>query len=103
MGVLDSVKEEIEKVTGWKRPSRGELRNAVKSRKPNAFRFKDDGAVPNNPKLPFILYRSAVRLTDDFDPAAVFEELFAQRLARFLAQWHLRLRALSFASARSAR
>jgi len=77
MGVLDSVKEEIEKVTGWKRPSRGELRNAVKSRKPNAFRFKDDGAVPNNPKLPFILYRSAVRLTDDFDPAAVFEELFA--------------------------
>lgn len=78
MGVLESVKEKIEKVTGWKRPSRGDLRDAVRSRKPNSFRFKDDGIVPNNPKLPFILYRSPVSLADDFDPAAVFEELFAR-------------------------
>jgi uncharacterized protein YjlB len=78
MGVLEDVKEEIEKVTGWKRPSRGDLSNAVKSRKPNPFRFKDDGVVPNNPRLPFILYRSPVNLADDFDPAAVFEELFAR-------------------------
>jgi uncharacterized protein YjlB len=78
MGVLESVKEKIEKVTGWKRPSRGDLRDAVRSRKPNSFRFKDDGVVPNNPKLPFILYRSPVNLADDFDPAAVFEELFAR-------------------------
>jgi len=28
MGVLESVKEKIEKVTGWKRPSRGDLRDA---------------------------------------------------------------------------
>jgi uncharacterized protein YjlB len=76
--MLESLKEVIEKVTGWKRPSRGDLRHAVKARKPNAFRFKDDGVIPNNPKLPFILYRSPVRLTDDFDPAAVFEELFAR-------------------------
>jgi len=55
MGVLESVKEKIEKVTGWKRPSRGDLRDAVRSRKPNSFRFQDDGVVPNNPKLPFIL------------------------------------------------
>jgi hypothetical protein len=52
MGVLESVKEKIEKVTGWKRPSRSDLRDAVRSRKPNSFRFKDDGVVPNNPKLP---------------------------------------------------
>jgi uncharacterized protein YjlB len=76
--MLESLKEVIEKVTGWKRPSRGDLRHAVKARKPNALRFKDDGVIPNNPKLPFILYRSPVRLTDDFDPAAVFEELFAR-------------------------
>ena len=78
MGVLESVKEKIEKVTGWKRPSRGDLRDAVRSRKPNSFRFKDDGIVPNNPKLPFILYRGPVSLADDRDPAAVFEELFAR-------------------------
>jgi uncharacterized protein YjlB len=78
MGMLESVKEKIEKVMGRKRPSRGDLRDAVKSRKPNAFRFKDDGIVPNNPKLPFILYRGPVTLTADFDPAAVFEELFGR-------------------------
>jgi uncharacterized protein YjlB len=77
MGVLESAKERIEKVTGCKRPSRGDLGNAVKSRKPNSFRFKDDGVVPNNPTLPFILYRGPVSLADDFDPAAVLEELFA--------------------------
>src|SRR5262249_9067507 len=78
MGVLESAKEKIEKMTGWKRPSRGDLRDAVRSRKPNSFRFKDDGVVPNNPKLPLILSRSPVSLADDFDPAAVFEELFAR-------------------------
>jgi uncharacterized protein YjlB len=77
MGVLESVKERMENVTGWKRPSRDDLRHAVKSRKPNSFCFKDDGIVPNNPTLPFILYRSPVSLAEDFDPAAVFEELFA--------------------------
>ena len=77
MGVLEGVKEGIEKVTGWKHPSRGDLCNAVKRRKPNSFYFKDDGVVPNNPKLPLILYHGPVSLADDFDPAAVFEELFA--------------------------
>jgi hypothetical protein len=47
--MLESLKENIEKVTRWKRPSRDDLRHAVKARKPNAFRFKDDGVVPNNP------------------------------------------------------
>jgi hypothetical protein len=70
--MLEGLKEVIEKATGWKRPSRGDLRHAV------TFRLKDDGVIPNNPKLPFILYRSPVRLTDEFDPAAVFEELFAR-------------------------
>jgi uncharacterized protein YjlB len=78
MGVLESVKERVEKVTGWKRPSRDHLRRVVRSRKPNSFCFKDDGIVPNNPTLPFILYRGPVSLADDFDPAAVFEELFAR-------------------------
>lgn len=45
--------------------------------KANSYRFKDDGVVPNHPKWPLILYRGAVALPDAFDPAAVFEELFA--------------------------
>jgi len=35
-----------------------------------------DGDIPNNPRLPLLLYPSAVGLAD-YDPAAVFEELFA--------------------------
>jgi uncharacterized protein YjlB len=38
--------------------------------------FEDDGAIPNNPTLPFIHYRSPVRLARAPDPATVFEELF---------------------------
>src|SRR5258705_1294454 len=78
MGMLESLKAEVEKLTGWRRPSPADLRSVVRRRKPNALRFKDDGVIPNNPKLPFIVYRSPVSLADNFDPAAVFEELFAR-------------------------
>ena len=37
--------------------------------------FKDDGAIPNNPELPLLVYRRATTLADD-DPATVFEALF---------------------------
>ena len=40
-----------------------------------ARRLEDDGAIPNNPELPLLIYRQAVSLPDD-DPAAVFEALF---------------------------
>jgi uncharacterized protein YjlB len=78
MGMLESLKEGVEKITGWRRLSPADLRSMVRRRKPNALRFKDDGVIPNNPKLPFIAYRSPVSLADNFDPAAVFEELFAR-------------------------
>jgi hypothetical protein len=76
MAVLESVKERFEKITGWARPSARDLDAALRPRKANTFRFKDDGVIPNNPKLPLVLYRSPVRLSGKFDPAAVFEELF---------------------------
>ena len=48
------------------------------ARKPNLFQFKNDGETPNNPKKwPLVIYRSPVHLRDGFDPAAIFEELFA--------------------------
>jgi uncharacterized protein YjlB len=76
MALLERVKERFEKVTGWARPSGRDLDAALRPRKANAFRFKDDGVIPNNPTLPLVLYRSPVRLSGKFDPAAVFEELF---------------------------
>ncbi len=38
-------------------------------------RLEDDGAIPNNAKLPLLVYRQAVDLPEE-DPAAVFEALF---------------------------
>jgi len=40
-----------------------------------ARRLEDDGAIPNNPELPLLVYRQAVDLPDR-DPASVFEALF---------------------------
>lgn len=47
------------------------------SRVPLTFRFDADSEVPNNPRLPFIVYRGALRLDPTFDPAAIFEAAFA--------------------------
>jgi hypothetical protein len=58
-------------------------------RKPNVFRFADDGVIPNNPQLPFIFYGSPVRVVGAVDPAALFEVLFARNGKTKLA--HLRI------------
>src|SRR4029077_14675151 len=44
---------------------------------PHSLNFKDDGVIPNHPSWPLIIYKSPVRLVSAFDPAAVFEDLFA--------------------------
>lgn len=43
---------------------------------PLAFRFADDGLVPNNPTLPFLVYRGAVDVAGR-DPASAIERRFA--------------------------
>lgn len=48
MPLLEDVKKFAGKVTGRGRPSREAQRGLVRQRKPNTFRFKDDGFVPNN-------------------------------------------------------
>lgn len=40
--------------------------------------FADDGAIPNNPRLPLLLYRGAVDLKGSPDPEAVIETTFAR-------------------------
>jgi uncharacterized protein YjlB len=39
--------------------------------------FKDDGVIPNNERWPLVVYRGAVSLPANRDPAAVIEDLFA--------------------------
>jgi uncharacterized protein YjlB len=49
----------------------------VRAVEPEVHRFADDGAIPNNPALPFLAYAGVVDLAGVRDPAAVFEALFA--------------------------
>jgi uncharacterized protein YjlB len=74
---LEELKKVVESATGIGRPTPREVRTLVRSRKPHAFRFRDDGVTPKNPRLPLVYYRTPVRLDADFDPAAIFEVLFA--------------------------
>jgi uncharacterized protein YjlB len=48
----------------------------AKPKEPLALMFKDDGAVPNNPALPALVYKSAFDPSGSRDPAAAIEDLF---------------------------
>jgi hypothetical protein len=74
MSFLEDVKRMAEKATGWKRPDNPQ--DLLRERKPQIYRFKDDGLIPNHPKWPLVIYKNAVRLPEELDPAAVFEDLF---------------------------
>jgi uncharacterized protein YjlB len=74
MYVLETLKKTLEQVTGVGRPA--SVERLIRRRKAHAAMFEDDGAIPNNSRLPFVHYRSPVRLARARDPAAVFEELF---------------------------
>jgi uncharacterized protein YjlB len=76
MASMEDLKKLAETVTGWARPTPEDLPGLVRERKPLVLRFKDDGVTPNHPAWPMIVFRGAVRLPADFDPAAVLEELF---------------------------
>jgi uncharacterized protein YjlB len=53
------------------------MRAQPKAVEPLALMFADDGAIPNNPYLPFLVYPKAIDLTGRIDPADVIEETFA--------------------------
>jgi uncharacterized protein YjlB len=74
MILLESIKRLAEKATGWRRPD--DPRSLLRDRRPRTYRFKDDGVIPNHPRWPLIIYKSAVQLSQSLDPAAVLEELF---------------------------
>jgi uncharacterized protein YjlB len=78
MYILESLKKKFETITGMAKPSAKSVRESIRERVGHETMFADDGAIPNNPKLPFIHYRTPVALPESGDPAAVFETLFAR-------------------------
>jgi hypothetical protein len=72
--LLEHARKFVEQVTGLGRATRHKINGLVRSRKPAAYRFNDDGLVPNHPRWPLVRYRGAVRLPPDFDPVAVIED-----------------------------
>jgi uncharacterized protein YjlB len=48
----------------------------TKPAEPETFLFSDDGSVPNNARLPFLVYRGAIDLTGTPDPEEVIEKVF---------------------------
>ncbi len=77
MTLLEDVKKSVERITGWRRPSAERLVALPRMPRPQIFRFRDDGMVPNHPYWPLVVLRRAVRLPRTLDPAAVFEDIFA--------------------------
>ena len=75
--LLEDIRKTGERLTGLARPTPRQARALVRARKAWAWRFRDDGLVPNNPRWPALHYRGAVDLEAASDPAAVFEVLFA--------------------------
>lgn len=73
--ILEDAKKLVEQATGWRRPRLADL--TIRNRKPHTRLFKDDGQTPNNPRFAFLHYRTPVALDPAFDPAAIFEVLFA--------------------------
>lgn len=76
MPTLEDLKRYAERATGLRRPGKRKAMDLAQVRKPHAVRFKDDGLVPNHPRRPLVLHRSAVNLDARHDAAAVIEDLF---------------------------
>jgi uncharacterized protein YjlB len=47
-----------------------------RSTEPLALMFRDDGTIPNNPRLPFLVYRGAIDLEGQESPERAIESTF---------------------------
>ncbi|BBO05827.1 MULTISPECIES: cupin [Bradyrhizobium] len=76
MPIKDQIRNLAKKLVE-EHPDAATLRALVRPRKPAAFRFRDDGIVPNNPRFPVLLYRGAVNLKSRrFPPEVIIDTLF---------------------------
>ena len=76
MTALETLQKSLERVTGFGRQASASIWRFIRLRHAHTAKFRDDGIIPNNARLPLIYYRSPVRLAGAGDPAAVFEQLF---------------------------
>ncbi|WP_441244593.1 cupin [Tardiphaga sp. 768_D3_N2_1] len=61
------------------RPDPETLVSSLRTRKPAAVFFADDGIIPNNPRFPMLLYRGAVTpATRKSDTATIIDNIFAE-------------------------
>ena len=49
---------------------------ATKPTEPQTLMFSDDGSVPNNARLPFLIYQGVIDLSGATDPEAAIESVF---------------------------
>jgi len=85
--VTKALKKFVEGLIGMGKPDAKQIQ--IRSRKPRAIRLKDDGATPNNPRCPLLVYRSPIELDSRFDPAAIFEAVFAKN--RWKDSWRAQM------------
>lgn len=76
MDTIEPAKRLLERATGIGIPRREEALERVKPVKPQRMKFRADGYIPNNPTLPLLYYRGAVRFDRKGDPAALLESIF---------------------------
>jgi uncharacterized protein YjlB len=76
MTLVEDIKSKVERLTGYRRPSADQLGKLIKPSGPVAHLFRHNEFVPNHPRWPFVLYRSALSLPRSLDPAAVWEAVF---------------------------
>jgi uncharacterized protein YjlB len=77
MDLIEPVKRLAQKATGTGLPDPQVALSCVSDCRPSRMRFRDDGYIPNNAKIPLLYYRRAVRFRRTHDPAAVLEQIFA--------------------------
>ena len=73
---VEPIKRLLEKATGLGVPTREEALANVRDVKPLRMKFRDDGYIPNNPKLPLLYYRKVIHFSRKHDPAATLEVIF---------------------------
>jgi uncharacterized protein YjlB len=76
MPLKDQIKNFARKAVE-SRPEPTSLKTLIRPRKPITVLFDDDGIVPNNPRLPLIIYRSAIDLGEKtYEPGAIIDAVF---------------------------
>jgi uncharacterized protein YjlB len=76
MHKIEPVKRLFERATGVGVPAQAEALAHVRKVRPLQLKFSADGYIPNNPNVPLLIYRQAVRLDGSRDPAALLEAIF---------------------------